>query len=72
MDLNQVFNELDDMMRRSDIARVIPFLEEKCKEAEAVGDGGALVSILNELVGFCTALSSPSCCLIALQSYKIK
>ena len=53
MDLNQVFNELDDMMRRSDIARVIPFLEEKCKEAEAVGDGGALVSILNELVGFC-------------------
>ncbi len=53
MDLNQVFNELDDMMRRSDIARVIPFLEEKCKEAEAMGDGGALVSILNELVGFC-------------------
>lgn len=53
MDLNQVFNVLDDMMRRSDIEHVIPFLEGKCKEAEETGDGGALVSILNELIGFC-------------------
>ena len=53
MNLNQVFNELDDMMRRADIDKVIPYLEGKCKEAEEEGDGGSLVSILNELVGFC-------------------
>ena len=53
MNLNQVFNELDDMMRRADIEKVIPYLEGKCNEAEAEGDGGSLVSILNELVGFC-------------------
>lgn len=53
MNLNQVFNELDDMMRRADIEKVIPYLEGRCKEAEAEGDGGSLVSILNELVGFC-------------------
>lgn len=53
MNLNQVFSELDDMMRRADIDKVIPYLEGKCKEAETEGDGGSLVSILNELVGFC-------------------
>ena len=53
MNLNQVFNELDDMMKRSDIEKVIPYLEGKCKEAENEGDGGSVVSILNELVGFC-------------------
>lgn len=53
MNLNQVFNELDDMMRRADIDNVIPYLEQKCEEAEKEGDGGSLVSILNELVGFC-------------------
>lgn len=53
MDLNQVFNQLDDMMRRADIDNVIPYLEGQCKQAEAEGDGGSLLSILNELVGFC-------------------
>lgn len=53
MDLQQVFNELDDMMRRSDIDNVIPYLEGRCEQAENEGDGGSMVSILNELVGFC-------------------
>ena len=53
MNLNKVFEQLDDMMRRSDIDNVIPYLEEQCKQAEAEGDGGSLLSILNELVGFC-------------------
>ena len=53
MDLNQVFNKLDDMMRRADTDNVIPYLEGQCKQAEAEGDGGSLLSILNELVGFC-------------------
>ena len=53
MDLNQVFNKLDDMMRRADIDNVIPYLEDQCKQAESEGDGGSLLSILNELVGFC-------------------
>lgn len=53
MDLQQVLNKLDDMMRKSDIDNVIPFLEESISQAEKEQDGGSVLSILNELVGFC-------------------
>ena len=51
MDINKVINELDILANEGRIEEITPFLLDNLKLAESEGDVGAMLSILNELIG---------------------
>ncbi len=51
MDLNKVINELDALANAGKVEEITPFLLKNLKAAENEGDVGAMLSILNELIG---------------------
>lgn len=51
MDINQVLGQLDELFAHHQIREVEPFLLEKIETAKLLGDNGALVTLLNELIG---------------------
>lgn len=57
MDLQAVLQELDGFFQRGEYERVEPFMRESIARAEAAGDKGAVLSLLNELMGYYRSLS---------------
>lgn len=53
MDINRVLEELDTYFKEYRTGEVEPFLISKMKEAEREGDSSSLVTLLNEMIGFC-------------------
>ena len=51
MDLNKVISELDALANVGKVEEITPFLLKNLKVAENEGDVGAMLSILNELIG---------------------
>lgn len=51
MDVNRVLEQLDELFAQHKIEEVEPFLLLKIEEAELLGDTGALLTLLNELIG---------------------
>lgn len=53
MDINKVLEGLDELFAEAKMQEVIPYLTDACRKAEQEGDAGSMLSILNELIGFC-------------------
>lgn len=53
MDMNKVIAGLDQLFTEARMDEVIPYLTSAEKNAQAEGDYGSVLSILNELIGFC-------------------
>ena len=51
MDINQVLKQLDELFAQHQIREVEPFLLEKMEAARRLGDTGAMITLLNELIG---------------------
>lgn len=51
MNIEQVLRELDSLFARHDMERVEAFLIEKINEASAMEDYGAMITLLNEIIG---------------------
>ena len=52
MDINQMFQQLDTLFEEKKIEEVEPFLMEQMKVAMEEGDTSALITILNEMIGY--------------------
>lgn len=57
MDINRVLSEYDAIESTHDFNRIETFLVEKIEEAKAEGDNGALITLLNEQIGFYREIS---------------
>ena len=53
MDINKVLEGLDKLVEDSKNEEVIPYLTHALKSAENESDYGSMLSILNEMMGFC-------------------
>lgn len=53
MDIRQILNEYDGMFARCTPDEIAEFLRRNVKEAEASSDKPALLTLLNEQIGFC-------------------
>ena len=51
MNMEQVLRELDGLFALHDMERVETFLIQKIEEASAMGDYGAMITLLNEIIG---------------------
>ena len=51
MNIDLVLQQLDELFSRHRIELVEPFLLQKIEEAQMLGDSGALVTLMNELIG---------------------
>lgn len=53
MNINEVLMGLDQLFRENRIQEIAPYLTKAYNEAEQDADYGSMLSILNELMGFC-------------------
>lgn len=53
MNINEVLMGLDQLFRENRIQEITPYLTKAYEEAEKDADYGSMLSILNELIGFC-------------------
>ena len=53
MDINNILEEYDSMFGRCELADNESFLQKNIERAKASGDYGAMITLLNEIVGFC-------------------
>lgn len=53
MDINNILEEYDSMFGRCELAEIESFLQKNIERAKASGDYGAMITLLNEIVGFC-------------------
>lgn len=51
MDINQVLKQLDELFSSHQVKRVEEFLIQKIDEASSTGDAGAVITLLNEIIG---------------------
>ena len=52
MDIQSVLQQLDSLFQRGEYAQVEDFMLDHIARAEAEGDKGAMLSLLNELMGY--------------------
>ncbi len=53
MDINKILAEYDGMFGKCDLAEIETFLQQNMEQAKGTGDYGAMITLLNEIIGFC-------------------
>jgi len=53
MDIRQVLEVYDSMFGKSSLGQIDAFLEKKIEEAVGEGDVSAIITLVNEMIGFC-------------------
>lgn len=53
MDINNILAEYDSMFGRCELADIEMFLKNNIEKARENGDYGAMITLLNEIIGFC-------------------
>ena len=51
MNIDKVLEQLDTLFAEHRITEVEPFLTEKIEEAASQGDRGAVITLMNEIIG---------------------
>ena len=53
MNIDNILTEYDNMFGRFSLSKIEDFLYEKICQAVSDGDGGAIITLLNEMIGLC-------------------
>jgi len=53
MDINKILAEYDAMFGRCELAEIEVFLQQNMEQARGIDDYGAMITLLNEIIGFC-------------------
>ena len=53
MDIGKILTEYDGMFGKCGLADIEAFLKQHMEQAKASGDFGAMITLLNEIIGFC-------------------
>lgn len=53
MDINNILAEYDSMFGRCELADIETFLKNNIEKAKDTGDYGVVITLLNEIIGFC-------------------
>lgn len=53
MDINSILAEYDSMFGRCELAEIESFLQQNIEQSKISGDYGAMITLLNEIIGFC-------------------
>jgi len=53
MDINSILAEYDNMFGKCELADIEAFLKNNIQKANDTGDYGAMITLLNEIIGFC-------------------
>lgn len=53
MDINSILAEYDSMFGKCELADIEAFLKKNIESARDTGDYGAMITLLNEIIGFC-------------------
>ncbi len=52
MDINTILTEYDSMFGRCELAEIEAFLQQNIEQAKDAGEYGAMITLLNEIIGF--------------------